>query len=53
MFQIKVVDKIKTHILYPITFFRESCRLWDNVEKRGEARQEADNMAPARGILDK
>jgi hypothetical protein len=25
--------KIKTHILCPITFFRKSHRLWDNVEK--------------------
>ena len=28
-----VVVKIKTHILGSITFFRKSCRLWDNVEK--------------------
>jgi hypothetical protein len=28
-----VVEKIKTHILRSITFFRESCRLRDNVEK--------------------
>jgi hypothetical protein len=33
MFQIKVVNKIKTHILCSITFFRISSRLWDNVEK--------------------
>jgi hypothetical protein len=33
--------------------FRKSCRLWDNVEKYGKARNEADNMAPARGMLDK
>ena len=30
MFQIKVVEKITTHILCSVTFFRESCRLWDN-----------------------
>ena len=35
MFQIK----IKTHILCSITFFRKSCRSWDNVEKYGTARQ--------------
>jgi hypothetical protein len=39
MFQIKVVEKIKTHILCSITFFRKSCRLWDSVEKYGTARQ--------------
>jgi hypothetical protein len=43
MFQTKVVEKIKTHILCSITFFRKSCRLWDNVEKRGTARQATDD----------
>jgi len=33
MFQTKVVEKIKTHILCSVTFFRNFCRLWDNVEK--------------------
>jgi len=33
MFQTKGVEKIKTHILCSVTFFRKSCRLWDNVEK--------------------
>jgi hypothetical protein len=28
----KVVEETKTHILRSITFFRESRRLWDNVE---------------------
>jgi len=32
MFQIKVVEKIKTHILCSVTFFQKSCFLWDNVE---------------------
>ena len=40
IFQIKVVEKIKTYILYSVTFFsRKSCRLWDNVEKCGGARE--------------
>jgi hypothetical protein len=39
MFQTKVVDKIKTHVLCYVTFFRKSCRLWDNVEKYGTAGQ--------------
>ena len=33
MFQTKVVEKIKTHILCSITFFRKSYGLWDNVGK--------------------
>jgi hypothetical protein len=43
MFQIKVIEKIKTHILCSITFFRKPCRLWDNVEKYGTARQATDD----------
>jgi hypothetical protein len=34
MFQTKVVEKIKTHILYPVTFFRKPCLyeiMWKNV----------------------
>jgi hypothetical protein len=37
--QTKVVEKIKTHILCSVTFFRKSRRLWDNVEKYGRAGQ--------------
>jgi len=33
MFQTKVVEKIKTHILCSVTVFLKSCRLWDNVRK--------------------
>ena len=43
MFQTKVVEKIKTHILCSVTFCRKSCRLWDNVEKYDRARQVADD----------
>jgi hypothetical protein len=41
IFQTKVVEKIKTHILCSITFFRKSYRLWDtgNMEKNGTTRQ--------------
>jgi len=42
MFQTKVVETIKTHILCSITFPRKSCRLWDNVGKYGAARQATD-----------
>jgi len=53
MFQIKVVEKIKTHILGSVTFFRKSCRLWDNVEKYSRAGQATDdNMAHAHCMLD-
>jgi hypothetical protein len=39
----KIVEEIKTHILCPIIFFlQKSCRLWDNVEKYGRARQATD-----------
>ena len=51
MFQIKVVEKIKTHILFSVTFFRKSCRLWDNVEKCGWAREAADDNMAARYTL--
>jgi hypothetical protein len=36
MFQTKVVEEMKTHILWSKTCFRKSNRLWDNVEKCGE-----------------
>ena len=44
IFQTEVVEKIKTHILYPTTlsFFLKSCRLWDNVEKYGSAGHATD-----------
>ena len=42
MFQTKVVEKIKTHILCSITFLQKSWRLWDNVEIYCRARQAAD-----------
>ena len=37
------VQKIKTYILWSIFFSRKSCRLWDNVEKYGTARQTTDD----------
>ena len=41
------------YVQWPFFFFRKSCRLWDNVETYGGAREDADNMAPARGVLGK
>ena len=37
MFQTKVVEEIKIHILCSVTFFLKSCLLWDNVEKISRA----------------
>jgi len=52
MFQTKVVEEIKTHILCSVTFFWKSCRLWDNVDGYGRAGQAADdNMAHAYYML--
>ena len=44
MFQIKVVEKIKTHILCSVTLFRKSCRLRDNVEKYYGARGSTNDV---------
>jgi hypothetical protein len=53
MFQAKVVEKIKTHILLSVTFFLKSCRFWDNVENVCRAGQDANgNMAHAHYMLD-
>ena len=44
MFYTKVVQKIKTHILCSVTSFTwKSCRLWDDVEKRGGAREATED----------
>jgi hypothetical protein len=52
MFQIKVVEKIKIHILCSATLSRKSYRLWDNVGKCGEARDASDdNMTQAHCVL--
>jgi len=42
MFQTKVVEKMKTHILCSAAFFLKSCHLWENVEKYGRARDATD-----------
>ena len=52
MFQTKVVEKIKTHILCSVTLFQKSYRLWDNVEKYYRAGQVTDdNTAHAHYVL--
>jgi len=52
MFQTKVVEQIKTHVLYLINlFFRKLYRLWGNVEKYCRSGQASDyNMAHAQCI---
>jgi len=54
MFQKNALEKIKTHILYSISFFfLKSCLLWDNVEKCCIAGQAIDdNMAHVHCMLD-
>ena len=42
MFQRKAVEKVKTCLLFSITFLRKSCRLWDNVEKYYRSGQATD-----------
>jgi hypothetical protein len=44
---------MKVYILYSVTFFRKSCRLWDNVEKHGGAREAADGKMAAHFMLHK
>jgi hypothetical protein len=44
MFLAKDVEKLKTHISYPLPpFFRKSCRLWDTVEKYDRSRRATDD----------
>jgi len=50
MFRTNVVEKIKTHILFPVKFSRKSCRLWDNVEKCGKAREVTGNWIRPMGF---
>ena len=52
-FRIKVVETVKTHIWYSVNFSQKSYRLWDNIQKYDRAWEDAYNMAPARGVLDK
>ena len=42
MFQTEGAENIKTHVLFSITFFRQSCHLWNNVENYGTVGQATD-----------
>jgi GH35 family endo-1,4-beta-xylanase len=53
MFQKKVVEKIKTHILCSVNVFRKPCRFWDIVEKYYRTEQgTGGNTAHAYCMLD-
>ena len=53
MFQTKFVNKVKTRILYSMTFFQKSWSLWDNAKKYCPAVQATgDNMAHSHYMLD-
>ena len=43
VFQTNIVDKIKTHVLYSVSFFPKTVSLWDNVEKYVIATQATDD----------
>jgi hypothetical protein len=51
VFQIKVVDRIATHIFLFHSFFQKSCRLGDNVEKCCGTIEAADDNMAARCML--
>ena len=53
MFETKVVEKIRTHILCSITFFRKPHRLWDNTKYGGDwgGNKWRHNMAHTRCML--
>ena len=53
MFRTEVVEKVKTHILYSVTFFLKSYFLWDNLKNiYREGQRTDDNMAHAYCMLD-
>jgi hypothetical protein len=43
VFQRKVAEKIKAHILWLVTFLRNSCRLWESVDKYCRPAQATDD----------
>ena len=51
MFQNKVVEKIRTHVLFSLTFSSKLLCLRGNVEKYCTAGQAADNMKHAQLLL--
>jgi hypothetical protein len=48
IFETKILEKVRTYILFSNFFFRNTCRLWDKVEKYSRDGQGTDdNMAHA------
>jgi len=43
MFQTKILEKVETHILCSVTFFRKLCHLWDDVENYYRVQQASDD----------
>jgi hypothetical protein len=43
MFQTKAIEEIKTYLMFNNFFFQKLCRLWNNVEFYGIARQVTDD----------
>jgi len=39
----KIAEKLETHILCPVTFFRQSFRLWEYVDQYCRAGQATDD----------
>jgi hypothetical protein len=54
MFQMIVVEKIKTHILCLVTFPPENRAVYETMSKKcGGVREAGENMTHARSVLDK
>jgi hypothetical protein len=50
----KIAEKTKAHVLCAVTFFKKLCRVCDNVQKFGGAREATDdNRAHALCMLGK
>jgi hypothetical protein len=52
MFEIKVVLKIKTHILCPVTFFSDSCAIYEIMSKNVVEPDSANDSMVADCMLD-
>jgi len=52
MFQTKVAEKIKTHILCSVTISRKPSRIANNGEKHGTTRQATEGITHAHCVLD-
>jgi hypothetical protein len=53
MFQIKIVEKMKRRYVTTKIFFFRNRGVYEIISKNVVESEDADDMAPARGILDK